>query len=28
VRSLRVAPRDEVLFDADDGYDERVPRSS
>jgi len=28
VRSLRVAPRDESLFGADDGYDERVPRSS
>ena len=28
VRSLRVAPRDDALFDADDGYDDRVPRSS
>ncbi len=28
VRSLRVAPRDAALFDADDGYDDRVPRSS
>jgi DNA recombination protein RmuC len=28
IRSLRVAPRDDALFDADDGYDDRVPRSS
>ena len=26
--SLRVAPRDAALFDADDGYDDRVPRGS